>query len=180
MRIGVVVLHFRNWPAVLETIGDVIDQSVDARVVLVDNGSGIPELESAVRRAFPNIALLALPENIGYAAGMNAGVQSLGGEADMILLITHECRMAPDTLRLLADHLASSPGVAMVGPLLVSKKDGSVGRAGASKSFPKPSSTSYPADVARGTGLPVSTFAAWCYMEPCSSALASCSPVQPS
>lgn len=119
MKVGAVVLHYRFWPGVRSTLIALLNQTrpVD-RLVLVDNRSGdgsVPQF----REAFPEVDVIEAEGNLGYGGGMNLGMkQLLEGGMDAILLLTHECRLAPDALEALAERLEERPSVAAVGPLL--------------------------------------------------------------
>ncbi len=81
----------------------------DHRILVVDNGSTDGSVE-AVRAAFPAVDLIALPENRGYAAGVNLGVRrALAAGADWTLLVNNDTVASPDLVaRLLA--AAGDPG----------------------------------------------------------------------
>lgn len=130
VSVGVVVLHFRHWPEVLHTVRDLHAQSLAAEVVIVDNGSEIMDFRSRIEAEFPDVKVLCLTHNLGYAGGMNAGVRELGDDVDVIVLVTHECRMEVDTIRVLVERLSSQPTTGAVGPLLVSKRTGTIDSAG--------------------------------------------------
>ncbi len=117
MRVGVVILHYRFWPGVSQTLEAVEAQSLAAAVVvLVDNGSAEGDME-ALLRAHPEVRVVAAPDNGGYAHGMNLGRRALP-EVEAVLFLTHECLLAPDALAELAARLEQAPDVGMVGPLL--------------------------------------------------------------
>jgi len=86
------------------------------RVIVCDNGStdGTPQ---ALRAAFPQIEVLELGRNLGFAAGANAGLrQALAARADHILLINNDTTVAPSMVeRLVA---ATAPGVGIVAPMI--------------------------------------------------------------
>ena len=65
------------------------------RLLLVDNGSEDGTV-AAVRDAHPRVEVLALPDNRGYAAGMNAGIRhALAAGADWTLLVNNDAVAAP-------------------------------------------------------------------------------------
>jgi len=68
--------------------------------------------------AFPSVHVVESRSNGGYATGMNLGYRSLGGHCDLVLLLTHECRLAPEALEILADRLDKVSNLGCVGPLL--------------------------------------------------------------
>jgi GT2 family glycosyltransferase len=130
MIVGVVVLHYRNWPVIAGTLEALRRQTRQAdRIVVVDNASGDADV-AAIRSRFPELDVQALNQNLGYAAGMNAGVGRLPADVDAVLLLTHECVLAPDALQRLVSALEADPRCAAVGPLLRRRDDGSVWSAG--------------------------------------------------
>jgi GT2 family glycosyltransferase len=85
-----------------------------ARVMVVDNGSRDGTVE-AVRARFPEVALIALPENRGYAGGNNAGIRAaLEAGAEGVLLLNNDTEVAPDFLLPLLDAFDGLPGIAAV------------------------------------------------------------------
>src|SRR5262249_4020202 len=69
-----------------------------ARVLVVDNGSRDGSVE-AIRAAFPEVDVLALPRNEGYAGGNDAGMRwALERGAEAVLLLNNDTRVAPDFL----------------------------------------------------------------------------------
>lgn len=119
MNVGAVVLHYRFWPEVLATLEALRFQSrpPDA-VVIVDNQSDDGSA-AQLREGFPAFEIIEAVENRGYAAGMNLGIKEhMARGMDAILLLTHECRLAPDALSILVARLGEAPEVGAVGPLL--------------------------------------------------------------
>lgn len=80
-RLTAVVLNWRTHELAERAVQALVDDGVPAhRIVVVDNGSGNA---SAVRlaAAAPESTVLALPENLGFAGGNNAGAERLPGDA---------------------------------------------------------------------------------------------------
>jgi hypothetical protein len=66
--------------------------------MLVDNGSTDGTAE-AVREAMPEVEILALPRNVGFAAGMNAGIRrALDSGATWTLLMNNDATVEPDMI----------------------------------------------------------------------------------
>jgi hypothetical protein len=85
-----------------------------ASIMVVDNGSRDGSVD-AVRARFPDVRVLALPENHGYAGGNNAGIRAaLEAGAEGVLLLNNDTEVAPDFLPPLLDAFHSLPGVAAV------------------------------------------------------------------
>jgi len=70
--------------------------------ILVDNASCDGSQEVA-RRLSPAVRLLALPENVGFAAAMNAGIEATTGR--YVLAVNPDCRLEPDFAAVLARRL---------------------------------------------------------------------------
>jgi GT2 family glycosyltransferase len=119
MKVGAVVLHYRFWPEVGSTLNALLSQSRPPdRVVVIDNRSDDGSL-SQLRESFPGIEVIEAGANLGYGAGMNLGMEHLMKQSmDGLLLLTHECRLAPNALEALVGRLEEQPGVGAVGPLL--------------------------------------------------------------
>lgn len=91
-------------------------------LVVVDNASSDGSA-AAVRERFPDIALVESNANLGFAGGVNLGLQHARG--DRILLLNPDARPEPGAIDLLVDYLAFNPDVAIVGPRLLNP-DGSL------------------------------------------------------
>ncbi|HUP04002.1 MAG TPA: glycosyltransferase, partial [Bryobacteraceae bacterium] len=64
-------------------------------ILVVDNGSSDGSAEF-LRAAFPSVKVLALPVNLGFGGGSNAGIQAAAN--DVVVLLNSDMRVAPDFL----------------------------------------------------------------------------------
>lgn len=119
MKLGAVVLHYRYWPEISATLQALISQSRPPEMtVVVDNQSGDESIRELME-AYPLFTYIQASENRGYAAGMNQGIDAMMARGvDALLLLTHECRLAPNALEILLCRLVENPSVGAVGPLL--------------------------------------------------------------
>lgn len=78
----------------------------DFLVAVVDNGStdGSREL---LRTHYPEAAVIALPENVGFAAGVNAGIRGTRGE--YVVLLNNDTEVAEDWLEQLVGAMDGQP-----------------------------------------------------------------------
>lgn len=113
-------------------------------VIVVDNGSRDGSVE-LVRERFPEVLLLQVGRNIGFARANNLALRRVlalvaehdrGGHA--VLLLNSDCFVEPHTIQRLVAVLDSEPGVAVAGPKLV-LQDGRLDLA-CRRSFPSPGS----------------------------------------
>lgn len=67
----------------------------DNEIIVVDNGSTDGSAEF-VRRNFPQVRLIALPENLGFGGGSNEGIRA--AKNDIVVLLNSDMRVAEDFL----------------------------------------------------------------------------------
>ena len=106
----VVVAHrSHEWlPVCLASVADCDD------LVVVDNGSPASEVSEVARRA--GARLVRLPANVGFPAGVNAGVGAARGE--IVALLNDDAMAEPGWLPASSAAL-EDPGIAAVAPKLV-------------------------------------------------------------
>lgn len=76
-----IVLNWRTPDYTVDAVHALEADGVPAdRVVVVDNASGDGSVD-IIRRKLPEVRLIALDENIGYARGNNAGAEARAGDA---------------------------------------------------------------------------------------------------
>lgn len=74
------------------------------RIIVIDNCSsdGTPEYVNA---SFPDVELIRMDSNIGFAAAARVGVdKAVGSGVDAVLLMHHDVWLAPDALEVLEDN----------------------------------------------------------------------------
>ena len=81
-------------------------------VIVVDNASG-DETAELVRNEFPDVRLIALEENIGFAAGSNLGARAATGE--YVLMLNPDTELVGDTLGALLRYARAHPEAGLVG-----------------------------------------------------------------
>ncbi len=86
------------------------------RVFVVDNASTDGSVH-AVREAWPDVEVIPLGRNAGFAAANNAGIRA--GSGELILLLNSDTIVPPGAIDALASRLLSEPSVAAAGPRLV-------------------------------------------------------------
>ncbi len=82
----------------------------DHEVIVVDNGSTDGSVEF-LEENFPDIHLIRLKENLGFAGGTNAGILAASGE--YIMTLNNDTRLEPDCLAELASVMNSSDTIGM-------------------------------------------------------------------
>lgn len=129
--VGVVILHYRGWPMIDDCLQSVMAQTRPVnQLVVVDNASsdGSPE---RLKNSWPTVNVLHLEANMGYSAAINAGILALletetvnaRPSVDALLVLTHDCILAPEAVQTLSDALETHSNLGAVGPLLGYRHD---------------------------------------------------------
>jgi len=143
--VAIIIVNY-NTRDLLQDCLQSIYASIDApeyKVYVVDNAStdGSAEMVSV---QFPQVQLIASPENGGYACGNNLGLKAVGftQEYDInslpryVLLLNPDTVLPPTALRDMVDYLDAHPEAGAAGPKLV-RQDGTLDVA-CRRSFPSP------------------------------------------
>jgi GT2 family glycosyltransferase len=85
-------------------------------IVVVDNASKDGSAE-AVRSQWPGVRVVALPHNVGFAAGNNAGIRQ--SESELVLLLNSDTLVPEGAIDRLVWALRELPNAAVVGPRIV-------------------------------------------------------------
>ncbi len=125
-EISVVVVHHKSEDTLVHTIASLSAEGVGhGDIVIVDNSED-SEVIRRLRDRFTSCQVLQV-SNRGYGAAVNAGVKYLtekGKLGDYVLVSTHEARIQTGSLNLLIRELENHPSAGVVGPVLVTGKDG--------------------------------------------------------
>ena len=111
----VVVLSYRGRNDTLRCVASLVDGNAEAQVVVVDNGSGDGVLEE-VRRRWPDVETVQTGDNLGFAGGMNRGVQwALARDAASVTVLNNDTVVPPGVIAALVERarqgVAVSPEV---------------------------------------------------------------------
>ena len=121
-RLSVIVL---NWNGLDDTRAALASLAAcrvppgwQVALMMVDNGSTDGSVDT-VRREFPAVEVVALPENRRFAGGNNEGIKrALAAGADAIMLINNDTEAAGGLFDHLLGALERDPEAGAVGPLI--------------------------------------------------------------
>lgn len=82
----------------------------DAEIIVVDNASRDESL-SLLREQYPEVRVIALEQNRGFAGGVNAGIRAARGE--IVVLLNNDTEAAPGWLEALVRALDTHPDCGM-------------------------------------------------------------------
>ena len=116
-EVSVVVVNWNGaaWlPRCLEALRR--QRGIQFETVLVDNGSTDGSVE-LVAASFPEVRIVRLPSNEGFAGGNNAGVRA--ARARLVAFLNNDTEADPGWLRALADALCATPHAALAASRIV-------------------------------------------------------------
>jgi GT2 family glycosyltransferase/glycosyltransferase involved in cell wall biosynthesis len=92
---SVVIPNWNGRDLLAKYLPSVIEAMHGNEIIVVDNGSTDGSADF-VRTTFPQVKLLALPQNLGFGGGSNAGFRAASN--DIVVLLNSDMRVAPDFL----------------------------------------------------------------------------------
>jgi GT2 family glycosyltransferase len=113
----VVVLNWNNAPETIDCLKSLENSDYDHYFPLViDNGSTNGSVRE-IREAYPDVLLLELETNSGYADGNNIGIQyALDSGADYVMILNNDTLVDPKMLGELVKLAESNSKIGMIGP----------------------------------------------------------------
>ncbi len=126
MRTDVVIPTWNRADLILDCLAHLERDPSPHRAIVVDNGSTDDTVEQ-VRTQYPDALVVALPENLGFGAAVNAGLRA--AESEHVVLINNDANVVPGFVERMCAPLAD-PQVGMVAGVLVDPRTGRVDSAG--------------------------------------------------
>jgi len=108
-RVSLIVLNWNGKPFLKECLDSLRTQTFrDFETILVDNGSTDSSLDY-VRQEFPEVRVIALNHNAGFARGNNVGIRASTGE--YVALLNNDTKAHPQWLESLKPTLDTHPEI---------------------------------------------------------------------
>ncbi len=133
MEIKIVILNWNGRAHLERFLPSVVSHSTGASVVVADNGSD-DDSAAFLRKHYPQVELLLLDKNYGYAEGYNRALEQVA--ADCYVLLNSDVEVEEGWLGPLAKLMASNERIAALAPKILSyDRPGYFEYAGASGGF---------------------------------------------
>lgn len=115
-RISVVIPTYNSWSTLKECIRSILDQSLyPFEVIVIDNAS-TDNTSGNLKKIFPSIRLVELPENTGVTGGRNAGIKQISKKVNYILFFDHDMKADKKMLEELVKIAQLERGIGIVTP----------------------------------------------------------------
>lgn len=125
-----IVLNWNGWRFTAGCLRDLAESDPPLDVIAVDNGSTDGSADLLQAQQGPGITVIRLPRNMGFAAGMNAGIRAAADAGyEFVWLLNNDVSIPPDAHRRLLGALTGAPAETVVTPALFSPS-GAVQHAG--------------------------------------------------
>lgn len=116
MDISVIIVNWNVRDLLAQCLESVLAQDIAAEIIVVDNASA-DDSTAMVRARFPQVRLVASPDNLGYAGGNNRGVAEAEGR--YLFLLNPDTVVHAGALRAMLTHMDAHPTVGALGPQLL-------------------------------------------------------------
>lgn len=128
-KVSVIILSY-NRPALLRrALASVLAQTWDGvEVIVVDNASPASGEVARVVGERAGVRLVRNASNLGYAGGMNRGIECASGR--YVYLTEDDIRLDADCVRRLVEHMEASPETGVCSPVMYNEEGGTIRCAG--------------------------------------------------
>ncbi len=117
-KLAIVILNYNGKQHLSHFLPSVVRHSQPHDIVVIDNGS-YDDSVLWVQNQFPEIRIILLSENYGFALGYNEGLKEIQGQYEQYLLLNSDVEVTENYLIPLLDRL-KSPEIAAVQPKILS------------------------------------------------------------
>jgi GT2 family glycosyltransferase len=114
-KTAVLVLNWNNAAATLSCLASLQADVGELQTVAIDNGShdGSPDL---IARVYPDVPIVRLPCNEGFARGNNAGLRWVlaRGEYDVVVFLNNDAQISADDMLRAADMVRNDHSIGLL------------------------------------------------------------------
>jgi riboflavin kinase/FMN adenylyltransferase len=118
-EVAIVILNYNTRAHLLEYLPSVIENSPGVRIVVADNGSPDDSM-AVVQEHFPEVELLDLLENWGFAEGYNRALAQI--QAEYYVILNSDVLVTPNWLAPILTAMRQNPTIAVAQPKILAEK----------------------------------------------------------
>lgn len=120
MTTAVVILNWNGRALLEQFVPSVLEFSSEATIYVADNASADDSLEF-LRKNFPEVKIIEIPENLGYAGGYNYAIDKLS--EDIIILLNSDVEVTKNWLEPIISKFSTDPNIAAIQPKILDHKN---------------------------------------------------------
>jgi GT2 family glycosyltransferase len=120
MNIAVVILNWNGKDLLEKFLPSVVSYSNEANIYVIDNASTDDSIDF-LRQNYPQIKIVQLDQNYGYAGGYNRGLKQI--DADIYALVNSDLEVTKDWLKPIISEFNSNTKTAIIQPKIKDYKD---------------------------------------------------------
>jgi GT2 family glycosyltransferase len=120
MNIAVVILNWNGKDLLENFLPSVVSYSNEANIYVIDNASTDDSIDF-LRQNYPQIKIVQLDKNYGYAGGYNRGLKQI--DADIYALVNSDLEVTKDWLKPIISEFNSNTKTAIIQPKIKDYKD---------------------------------------------------------
>lgn len=116
-HVAVITINWNNYASTKQCLLSLQSaDSEDVEVIVIDNGS-VDDSGKALEREFPDVTFIFNGKNLGFAAGVNAGIKrALNGGVKFVFLLNNDAEVEKNTIDKLVNVLESDRHNGVAGP----------------------------------------------------------------
>lgn len=120
MKVSVVIPNWNGAADLPDCLDSLLEQSVSANIIMVDNASTDGSVE-LVKAKFPQVDVVELGKNRGFAGGVNAGIKrSIESGHKYVALFNNDAVADKTWLKSLVKYMDANPKVGIAAPKILS------------------------------------------------------------
>ena len=113
-KVAVVVPNRNGKDFIRDCLKSLTKQTIACQIIVVDNGSTDGSL-GIIKKSYPEIELIELPENRGFAGGVNIGIKkALDNDFGFVALLNNDAAVESNWLEQLVSDAAEHPQIGIV------------------------------------------------------------------
>jgi GT2 family glycosyltransferase len=122
MRSAIVILNYNGEQHLQTYLPSVIENSPNWDIIVADNASTDNSC-AFIESQYPQIEVVQLDQNYGFAGGYNAALAQLKGKYELYFILNSDVRLSPNWDLPLLSFLQNDPNTAAVGPKVLSERE---------------------------------------------------------
>lgn len=122
MKLSIIVPTFNGKSLLEQFLPQIVQESKtisETEIIIVDNGSS-DDTATYVKKTYPEISYIQLPDNTGFTGASNAGAECASGE--YLLFLNNDCFVTAESIHAMLNFLATKSEYCATQPVIYNTK----------------------------------------------------------